>query len=299
MAKVTKTLVTNYTYTPEAYSTHYRKWLDLDSDASGFFYDNVVGNQNAVLLVILDGKNYKNITTEDGYFFGDWEGVAPEKHPVFTNYPFAFAAADDLMIFNKDAGEHTVTVIAEVTVTLNYLTITALKAFTAYDQYGNIYSVGCGLSADVEETLGYQLIDEGLAVEGIEIIPTGTIRITSNGTVNVREYNSAHVNVSPITGTLNVKNNTPRTLSIWTPKTTVSGENYGLAWASTDLPPSIVTHVRIPSFVLPTDQNVVFIAGTTSSLLNFTNATLIGRVENKYYIQVTDQSIAVEISEAS
>ena len=80
--------------------------------------------------------------------------------------------------------------------------IRALKALTIRDsETGNLTSIAYGAIAEVSDTLGTSLISDGLAEAYILIAPTGSIEITSNGTVDVAEYASAVVNVPGITPT--------------------------------------------------------------------------------------------------
>ena len=74
--------------------------------------------------------------------------------------------------------------------------IRALKAFTIRDsETGDLTSIANGAIAEVSDTLGSSLISDGLAEAYTLISPTGSIEITSNGTVDVAEYASAVVNV--------------------------------------------------------------------------------------------------------
>ena len=80
--------------------------------------------------------------------------------------------------------------------------IRALKALTIRDsETGNLTSIAYGAIAEVSDTLGTSLISDGLAEAYILIAPTGSIEITSNGTVDVAEYATAEVNVPGITPT--------------------------------------------------------------------------------------------------
>ena len=74
--------------------------------------------------------------------------------------------------------------------------IRALKAFTIRDiETGNLTSIACGGIAEVSDTVGSSLISDGLAEAYTLVTPTGSIEITSNGTVDVAEYATAEVNV--------------------------------------------------------------------------------------------------------
>ena len=80
--------------------------------------------------------------------------------------------------------------------------IRALKAFTIRDsETGDLTSIANGAIAEVSDTLGQSLISDGLAEAYTLISPTGSVNITSNGTVDVAEYASAVVNVPGITPT--------------------------------------------------------------------------------------------------
>ncbi len=75
--------------------------------------------------------------------------------------------------------------------------IRALKPFTLRDaETGALTSIACGQIATLDDTLGGQLITDGLAEEYTLIEPTGSITITENGEVDVTQYASAVVNVS-------------------------------------------------------------------------------------------------------
>ena len=77
--------------------------------------------------------------------------------------------------------------------------IRALKAFTIRDsETGDLTSIANGAIAEVSDTLGSSLISDGLAEAYTLISPTGSIEITSNGTVDVAEYASATVNVGNV-----------------------------------------------------------------------------------------------------
>lgn len=74
--------------------------------------------------------------------------------------------------------------------------IRALKALTIRDsETGDLTSIAHGAIADVDDTLGSSLISDGLAEAYTLISPTGSVNISSNGTVDVAEYASAVVNV--------------------------------------------------------------------------------------------------------
>ena len=80
--------------------------------------------------------------------------------------------------------------------------IRALKAFTIRNsETGDLTSIANGAIAEVSDTLGSSLISDGLAEAYTLISPTGSVNISSNGTVDVAEYASAVVNVPGITPT--------------------------------------------------------------------------------------------------
>ena len=78
--------------------------------------------------------------------------------------------------------------------------IQALQALTLRDATtGALTSIACGGIADVSDDLGETLISDGLAEEYTLITPTGSVSITSNGTVDVTSYASAVINVPVVT----------------------------------------------------------------------------------------------------
>ena len=83
--------------------------------------------------------------------------------------------------------------------------IQALKSFTTADFS---VSLAPGWVADVDTTLAEQLIADGYAEEYTLLTPTGTINITSNGTVDVSEYATASVNVGTYTVSYNANGGT-------------------------------------------------------------------------------------------
>ena len=95
--------------------------------------------------------------------------------------------------------------------------IRALKAFTIRDsETGNLTSIACGGIAEVSDTVGSSLISDGLAEAYTLVTPTGSIEITSNGTVDVAEYATAEVNVDYTTVNFNLSesiNKTTKALS--------------------------------------------------------------------------------------
>lgn len=75
--------------------------------------------------------------------------------------------------------------------------IKALKPFTMRDaETGALTSIACNAVATVSDTLGAQLISDGLAEEYTLISPTGSVNITENGEVDVTQYATAVVSVS-------------------------------------------------------------------------------------------------------
>lgn len=83
--------------------------------------------------------------------------------------------------------------------------IQALKSFTTADLK---LSLGVGWVADVDTDLATELISEGLAEEYKQLVPTGNVSITENGTVNVAQYENAVVNVGIYTVTYDVNGGT-------------------------------------------------------------------------------------------
>jgi uncharacterized repeat protein (TIGR02543 family) len=87
--------------------------------------------------------------------------------------------------------------------------VKALLPFTLRDSVtGAITSIACGQVAVMDDTLGSQLISDGLAEEYTLISPTGSKTITENGTVDVTEYASAVVNVGTYTVTYDANGGT-------------------------------------------------------------------------------------------
>ena len=73
---------------------------------------------------------------------------------------------------------------------------------------GALTSIGDGQVVTVGDTLGAQLISDGLAVEFTLITPTGTKTITENGTdIDVTTYAKANVSVAEPTGSISITEN--------------------------------------------------------------------------------------------
>lgn len=76
------------------------------------------------------------------------------------------------------------------------MTIKTLKGFTLRNtETGELTSFGFGTIAEVDSSLGEQLISDGYAVEYNLIVPEGTKEITENGTFDVTQYASVTVAV--------------------------------------------------------------------------------------------------------
>ena len=89
------------------------------------------------------------------------------------------------------------------------MTIKALIPFTVRDsETGQLISIACGAVATVSETLGNQLIADGLAEAYTQIVPKGSLDISANGTYDVSTYASATVNVGTLTVTYDANGGT-------------------------------------------------------------------------------------------
>lgn len=89
--------------------------------------------------------------------------------------------------------------------------IEALEAFSHRDSStGKLTTMAQGEVAEIDETVGGQLIEEGLAEAYTLITPTGKKTITENGTnIDVAQYEKADVNVpNPSTGKVNITGTT-------------------------------------------------------------------------------------------
>lgn len=87
--------------------------------------------------------------------------------------------------------------------------IQAIKPFTLRDaDTGALASIADGSVVTMDDTLGNQLISDGLAVEFTLITPTGTKSITENGSdIDVTAYAKANVAVPQPTGSITITEN--------------------------------------------------------------------------------------------
>ena len=92
---------------------------------------------------------------------------------------------------------------------MSNIKIHALKAFTMRDSStGKLTSIAHGAIADVDSTVGSQLITDGLAEAYTLITPTGKKTITENGTnIDVAQYEKADVAVPLPTGKITITEN--------------------------------------------------------------------------------------------
>ena len=76
------------------------------------------------------------------------------------------------------------------------MNIKPTKSFVLRDSStGELTSYEIGRVYEVDETLGNQLISDGLAVEYLDVVPYGTKQITANGTYDVSGFASVVVDV--------------------------------------------------------------------------------------------------------
>lgn len=76
------------------------------------------------------------------------------------------------------------------------MNIKPTKSFVLRDSStGELTSYEIGRVYEIDETLGNQLISDGLAVEYLDVVPYGTKQITANGTYDVSGFASVVVDV--------------------------------------------------------------------------------------------------------
>lgn len=109
--------------------------------------------------------------------------------------------------------------------------IKALKSFTTADFS---VSMGVGWVKEVDDTVAADLITDGFAEEYKMVVPTGTITVTENGTVNVAEYETAAINVGVYTVSYNANGGTGSIDS----ETVIAGNTVELNTGSTLTPPT-------------------------------------------------------------
>lgn len=107
----------------------------------------------------------------------------------FSTVPIAFSSVDgDLYIYTESNDTYTISATGEIQDEYYLETVMALKSFTAYDEYGHVYSLGLGQIDDIESKLADELFSEGYLMFYNSVDASTPYQITRNGSYRVAEY---------------------------------------------------------------------------------------------------------------